>query len=279
MMTDRDRLLDDRFTPRITDLWFALRALRSVASFMQSGAHPDDETSAMLAALRFRDGLSTSYACSTRGEGGQNDIGAETVRDLGTIRTAEMERAGDTRSTCGCGGCRRGPEDPIFDFGFSKSGLETLAHWGRARTLARFVEVVRAERPDILCPTFLDVGGQHGHHRAMTEAGASRCSRPPPIPAFAGSTLPAWTISKLYLPGWGGGGGSYDDDEPPPATTVTVAGRGRDPVTGWSWENIAQQFARLPPHPGHGPLGAARRRARLAAASRRQPGRRRPRAR
>jgi LmbE family N-acetylglucosaminyl deacetylase len=92
-LTDRDRLMDDRLHSRVVDLWFALRALTSVASFMQSGAHPDDETSAMMAALRFRDGLSTSYVCSTRGEGGQNDIGPETARDLGTIRTAEMERA------------------------------------------------------------------------------------------------------------------------------------------------------------------------------------------
>ena len=79
-LTALDRIARDRAAPRIVELHFALTALRSVVSFLQSGAHPDDETSAMLAALRFRDGLSIAYVCSTRGEGGQNDIGTETGR-------------------------------------------------------------------------------------------------------------------------------------------------------------------------------------------------------
>ena len=29
---------------------------------------------------------------------------------------------------------------------------------------------IRTARPDVLCPTFLDVPGQHGHHRAITRA-------------------------------------------------------------------------------------------------------------
>ena len=235
---DRDRLTQDRLHSRITDLWLALAATRSVVGFMQSGAHPDDETSAMLAALRFRDGLSTSYVCSTRGEGGQNDIGAETVRDLGTLRTAEMERAAEALDLR-MWWLSEGPEDAIFDFGFSKSGTDTLARWGRDRTLARFVDVVRQERPDILVPTFLDVGGQHGHHRAMT-ALAHEVMDAAADPAFIGSDHAPWQVAKLYLPGWGGGGGSYDDDEPPPPASITVPGKGADPVTGWSWENMAQ---------------------------------------
>ena len=49
----------------------------------------------MLAALWLRDGVNLSYACSTRGEGGQNDIGTEAGPVLGALRTAEMERACD----------------------------------------------------------------------------------------------------------------------------------------------------------------------------------------
>ena len=50
---DQSRLTEARAHPRIMDLWWALRPLRSVVRFMQSGAHPDDESSAMLAAMTF----------------------------------------------------------------------------------------------------------------------------------------------------------------------------------------------------------------------------------
>jgi LmbE family N-acetylglucosaminyl deacetylase len=234
---DQTRLEEARARPRIMELWWALRPLTSVLRFMQSGAHPDDEDSGLLAALAFRDGVNLSYACSTRGEGGQNDIGTEAGADLGALRTREMERA------CDVLGMRmywhsESPEDAITDFGFSKSGEETLARWGRDRTLARFVEIVRTERPDILCPTFLDVPGQHGHHRAMTRA-AHEVMAAAADPAFP-SNLPVWRVKKLYLPAWSGAGQAYDDDEPPPPATLTVAAMGADPVSGWGWDRIGQ---------------------------------------
>ena len=166
---DQVRIAYDRTRPRLMELWRALRPLKSVIRFMQTGAHPDDEMSGMLAALAFRDGINLSYACSTRGEGGQNDIGTEVGTDLGALRTREMERACDVLAMR-MYWHSESPDDPITDFGFSKSGRETLDKWGHDRTLARFVEIVRTERPDIICPTFLDVSGQHGHHRAMTQA-------------------------------------------------------------------------------------------------------------
>lgn len=238
-LSDQTRIARQRAKPRITEVWFAMAPLRSVVSFMQSGAHPDDEVSAMLAALAFRDGLNLSYACSTRGEGGQNVIGTEAGAALGALRTREMEGA------CDVLGMRMywhstSPDDPITDFGFSKSGDETLRKWGRDRTLARFVEIVRTERPDILCPTFLDVPGQHGHHRAMTEA-AHLVMAAAAEPGFQGCDLPVWQVAKLYLPAWSGAGQAYDDDEPPPPATLSVSGDGSDPVSGWSYEAIGQQ--------------------------------------
>lgn len=225
--------------PRHVALWFALQPLKSVLRFMNSGAHPDDETSAMLAALTFRDGISLSYVCSTRGEGGQNDIGTEATEVLGALRTAEMERACDVLDMR-MYWLGYAPDDPIFDFGFSKSGDETLGYWGADETLARFVQVVRREKPDILCPTFLDVPGQHGHHRAMTQA-AHQVMTAAADPAYAGCDLPVWQVGKLYLPAWSGAGQAYDDDLPPPPATLTVPGKGIDPVTGWSFEQIGQQ--------------------------------------
>ena len=238
-LSDKARIAKDQKGPRIVALWRALTALKSVVSFMNTGAHPDDETSALLAALRFRDGIDISYACSTRGEGGQNDIGTETTEALGVLRTAEMEAACD-QLDLRMYWLSESPTDTIFDFGFSKSGKETLAKWGRDRTLARFVHIIRRERPDVICPTFLDIPGQHGHHRAMTEA-AHTVMELAADPNFGGCDLPAWEVKKLYLPAWSGAGQAYDDDLPPPPATLTVKASGSDPVTGWSYARIGQQ--------------------------------------
>ena len=238
-LTDPERIALQIERPHIVELWRALTPLRSVLSFMNTGAHPDDETSEMLAVLGFRDGVDLSYACSTRGEGGQNDIGREASRQLGVLRTAEMERAAE-RLGLRLYWLSESPDDPIFDFGFSKSGEETLAKWGRERTLKRFVDILRQERPDIICPTFLDIPGQHGHHRAMTAA-AEKAIGLAADPAYRDSPLPVWEVSKLYLPAWSGAGQAYDDDLPPPSATLTVEGRGTDPVTGFSYARIGQQ--------------------------------------
>ncbi len=236
---DQSRIVAEAATPLIAQIWCALQPLRSVVGFMNTGAHPDDEISGMLAALGLRDGLNLSYACANRGEGGQNDIGTEAGFDLGVVRTAEMERAADVLDMR-LYWLGQSPKDTITDFGFSKSGQETLQRWGHTRTLHRFVQIVRAERPDILCVTFLDIPGQHGHHRAMTQA-AHEVMDVAADPSFAGSDLPIWQASKLYLPAFSGAGGAYDDELPPPDATVIVDGRGIDPVLGQSYARIGEQ--------------------------------------
>ncbi|WP_114285384.1 PIG-L family deacetylase [Candidatus Halocynthiibacter alkanivorans] len=238
-LTDLERITDERMTPQILQLWRALMPLQSVISFMSTGAHPDDEKSEMLAALSWRDGFDLSYACSTRGEGGQNDIGTETSEALGTLRTAEMERACDILNMRMYWHCES-PADSIFDFGFSRSGVETLTKWGHARLLKRFVDIVRTERPDIMCPTFLDVPGQHGHHRAMTQAAFEVMSLAAD-PAYDDSTMPPWRVKKLYLPAFSGAGQAYDDEVPPPPATLVIAASGLEQYSGWSFARIGQQ--------------------------------------
>lgn len=236
-ISDAARLSLQQTQPRAVMLWRALQPLRGLVRFMNTGAHPDDETSAMLAALGLRDGISLSYACSTRGEGGQNDLGREAGADLGTLRTAEMERACDVLNLS-MYWLSDSPDDTITDFGFSKSGVETLGKWGHARTLRRFAEIIRADRPDIICPTFLDIPGQHGHHRAMTQA-AHEVMEAAADPAFEADGAP-WQVAKLYLPAWSGAGDAYDDDLPPPPETVRVPGHGVEGVSGWTWAEIGQ---------------------------------------
>ncbi|QCO57029.1 PIG-L family deacetylase (plasmid) [Pseudorhodobacter turbinis] len=237
-LTDAARIAEQTTQPAALMLWRALQPLRGLARFMNSGAHPDDEISTMLAALTYRDGLSLSYVCSTRGEGGQNDIGREAGADLGTLRTAEMHAAADILGLS-MYWLSDSPDDPIVDFGFSKSGVETLGKWGHAHTLRRLVGVIRKDRPDILCPTFLDIPGQHGHHRAMTQA-AHEAMTAAADPDFIAEGAP-WQVAKLYLPAWSGAGDAYDDDLPPPPATVHIPGAGREPVSGWTWAEIGQQ--------------------------------------
>ncbi|RUS59422.1 PIG-L family deacetylase [Pseudorhodobacter sp. E13] len=237
-LTDAARITAQTSQPAALMLWRALQPLRGLVRFMNSGAHPDDEHSAMLAALTYRDGLSVSYVCSTRGEGGQNDIGREAGAALGTLRTAEMHRAADVLGLS-MYWMSDTPADPITDFGFSKSGVETLAKWGHAHTLRMLVQAIRADRPDILCPTFLDIPGQHGHHRAMTQA-AHEAIAAAADPAFEAAGE-AWQVSKLYLPAWSGAGDAYDDDLPPPPATVHIPGAGHEPLSGWTWAEIGQQ--------------------------------------
>lgn len=243
MPVDAAKRIDQQMrTPATVALWNALLPLKSVISFMNTGAHPDDEMSDMLAFIGRELGFRLSYACSTRGEGGQNALGTEVTEDLGMVRTREMERAVEVLDMTQYWHSVS-PEDSIFDFGFSKSGVETLANWDHERTLERFVRILRQERPDIVCPTFLDVPGQHGHHRAMTQAAHEAvvlAADPAKYPQHLQDGLSAWQVKKLYLPAWSGAGDAYDDDLPPPPATVEIDGSGYDPVLGASYSQIGQ---------------------------------------
>lgn len=237
--SDREKLTE-LCRPKIPDeLWRLLCPLKSVLSFMNTGAHPDDETTSMLAALALRDGIQVSHACANRGEGGQNAIGTESGAQLGAVRTREMERAAEVIGMTQYWLSER-PGDAIDDFGFSKSGDETLENWGEEHTLARFVRILRRERPDIVCPTFLDIPGQHGHHQAMTRSAFKAVEMAADENAFPDQGLPVWQVKKLYLPAWSGAGDAYDDDVPPPKTTVQVDASGTDPIQGADYAQIAQ---------------------------------------
>src|ERR1041384_3684509 len=71
----------------------ALKRLDVIASVLHTGAHPDDENSALLAWLARGQGVRTAYLSATRGEGGVNLIGTELFEPLGVIRTEELMAA------------------------------------------------------------------------------------------------------------------------------------------------------------------------------------------
>ncbi|MGV8832880.1 MAG: PIG-L family deacetylase [Devosia sp.] len=238
MLTARERLARQKAHPALIELHRALSRLGSTLTVMNTGAHPDDEHSGMLAAMRFGLGMRVVIACSTRGEGGQNSLGGERSGALGVLRSREMEEAARTLDA-DVAWLGHGPDDSVHDFGFSKNGVDTLARWGRDKIIARLAIAYRQYRPDIVIPTFLDVPGQHGHHRAMTEA-AQIALQLAADPAFVDTDLPPWTVAKYYLPAWSGGGDTYDDEVPPPATSVEMRAPGRDIPTGARFSAIGE---------------------------------------
>lgn len=75
------------------ELWNALKPLSTTVTFLNTGAHPDDERSDFLAYLSRGLGVKTASLIANRGEGGQNEIGSELGNALGIIRSNEMIEA------------------------------------------------------------------------------------------------------------------------------------------------------------------------------------------
>ena len=100
--------------------------------------------------------------------------------------------------------------------------------------------MVRLFKPDILIPTFLDVAGQHGHHRAVTQMTIEAFDCAADQNKFSELDLETWQANALYLPAWSGGGGSYDDEEPPPVTSHQLNCGDFDFVYGGTYAQIGE---------------------------------------
>ncbi|TAE10732.1 MAG: PIG-L family deacetylase [Bacteroidetes bacterium] len=142
------------------ELQLALKKLNVVGSVLYLAAHPDDENTALIAYFANERLMRTGYLSLTRGDGGQNLIGAEQRELMGLIRTQELIQA---RKTDG--------GEQFFtranDFGFSKSAKEAQQIWDKEQVLADMVWVIRNFRPDVIVTRFppsRDAG--HGHHEA-----------------------------------------------------------------------------------------------------------------
>ncbi len=189
-------------TEHDVDLWNALKPLSTTVSFLNTGAHPDDERSDFLAYLSRGLGVKTSSLIANRGEGGQNEIGSELDNALGIIRSNEMKEAAKVTGVKAYH-LSETTSDPIYDFGFSKSPEETLEKWGEELTYERLIRFIRTYQPDIVMPSFRDVESQHGHHRTMTilsERAFNDAADPDVFPEQLEEGLEPWQVKKLYLP-------------------------------------------------------------------------------
>src|ERR1700733_10547512 len=144
---------------------YSIEKLNVLGSVLMIGAHPDDENNAVLSYCSRGLKMRTGYLSCTRGEGGQNLLGPEQGALLGVLRTQELLAA--RRDDGGAQYFTR-----AIDFGFTTSPQETLDKWGRDRTLADIVWVIRRQQPDVIVLSFSGTPSDgHGHHQASAILG------------------------------------------------------------------------------------------------------------
>jgi LmbE family N-acetylglucosaminyl deacetylase len=176
-------------------LGLMLRHLSNTGIFMHTTAHPDDEDTGLLVLLNRGQGYRTALATATRGNGGQNEIGAEMFEALGVLRTKELEAVH-----------RFDGAEQYFtraiDFGFSFSIEETLEKWGRNEIIGDYVRLIRMIRPDVVIalPPTGAAGGQH--HQAsgvLTHEAVKISGDPTKYPEQLRDGLRPWQPKKFYF--------------------------------------------------------------------------------
>lgn len=207
-----------------------LQRLQTTARVLHTGAHPDDEDSAFIAATARGDHARVAYMSLNRGEGGQNIIGPELFDALGVIRTEELLQA------------RRldGAEQffgHTFDYGFSKSRAEAAMKWGERDTLGDVVRVIRMFRPLVIYSRWSGTPADgHGHHQEagyLTPLAYKAAADPNEFPEQLREGLRPWQAMKLYR------GIGFNARPDPAAPSVQVQEGIIDPAVGRSYAEIS----------------------------------------
>ena len=177
----------------------AIRQLGTIATVMNTAAHPDDEGSNWLAAMSLGEGADCHVVTVTRGQGGQNAIGPEHYNAMGVLRTEELTKALNVLNTT-VDFCRYDFDSPCMDFGFSKKWEETEEKWDFDYVLERVSYYIRLYRPQVVVMPFNLVRSQHGHHQSIyiiTLRAIEAAADPERYPEH---NLPAYQVKKLYEP-------------------------------------------------------------------------------
>lgn len=204
-----------------------LKKLSTHRRLLIIGAHPDDENTALLTLVSRKLGGEAAYLSLSRGEGGQNLIGDELGVGLGLIRSQELVAAR------GLDGGRQF-FTRAYDFGFTRSIVETFARWPKEDLLEDAVRVVRRFRPQVIYSVFTGTEKDgHGQHQAagITAAEAFRAAGDPSaFPEMRKEGLAPWKAVSLYRSTW------FDREA---ATNLSLATGDIEPLTGRSYHQIA----------------------------------------
>ena len=201
-------------TGGVAALAAALKQLGANKRVLMIGAHPDDETSDLLALLARGMGAQVAYLSLNRGEGGQNLIGPELGPELGVIRSEELLAARELDGA-------RQFFTRAYDFGYSKTADETWRFWPRDSLLEDVLDVIRRFRPQVLISVFSGTPRDgHGQHQVSGLLARQ---------AFEALRDSSWGPVKLYR------SANFDTAG---ASLVLDAGA-LDPVTGRSYHQVA----------------------------------------
>ena len=213
----------------------AIDRLPVVGSVLFTGAHPDDENSALLPYLTHALHLRTAYLSATRGDGGQNLLGNEQYEALGLLRTEELLAA---RRVDGA----QQFFTQAYDFGFSKSPDETMQKWGHEEVLGDFVRIIRTYRPDIVVSRFGGTSADgHGHHQAaglLTREAFRVAADPKRYPEQIQEGLKPWQASKLFVNLFGPRGAAAAAPSP---DTINISLDKFDPTYGQTYGEIVEE--------------------------------------
>ncbi len=218
-------------TLNATELRLALKKLTVLGSVLYVAAHPDDENTAFLAYMAKGRMMRSAYLAVTRGEGGQNLLGAEQGDLMGIIRTQELLAA------------RRidGAEQYFtraIDFGYSKTLEETMRIWGKERILSDVVWIIRKYRPDVVVLRFTPTQGGHGNHTssaALAQEAYAAAADPNRFPEQLSYVQP-WKPKRLM---WNVFRFQQTDRPAKPENSVAIDLGAYSPALGESYTEIA----------------------------------------
>lgn len=208
-----------------------LQRIQTTSSVMHTGAHPDDEDSALVAYHARRENARTAYLSLTRGSGGQNIIGTEQSDLLGVIRSEELLQAR-----------RLDGADQFFtranDFGFSKHLSEPARLWDEEAVLGDMVRAIRQFRPIVIVSRWNGTPADgHGHHQFagyLTPLAIEAAMDPDRYPEHIDEGLSPWQVRKFYVMQ------RFNPDSVTEPSLVVNTGE-VDPVVGRSYYEIGMQ--------------------------------------